>query len=84
MISPTFRSREAAVGRRLAPNYQKTSTHKLFLYLLPFFTRSPPDLHWPVAFLCRPDNLDNLSIYLSIGINVRFAAMMADVGDGLL
>jgi len=24
------------------------------------------------------------SIYLSIGINVRFAAMMADVGDGLL
>jgi len=25
-----------------------------------------------------------LSIYLSIGINVRFAAMMADVGDGLL
>jgi len=23
-------------------------------------------------------------IYLSIGINVRFAAMMADVGDGLL
>jgi len=26
----------------------------------------------------------SLSIYLSIGINVRFAAMMADVGDGLL
>jgi len=26
----------------------------------------------------------NLSIYLSIGINVRFAAMLADVGDGLL
>jgi len=26
----------------------------------------------------------HLSIYLSIGINVRFAAMMADVGDGLL
>jgi len=25
-----------------------------------------------------------VSIYLSIGINVRFAAMMADVGDGLL
>jgi len=25
-----------------------------------------------------------LAIYLSIGINVRFAAMMADVGDGLL
>jgi len=25
-----------------------------------------------------------ISIYLSIGINVRFAAMMADVGDGLL
>jgi len=29
--------------------------------------------------------IDNrMSIYLSIGINVRFAAMMADVGDGLL
>jgi len=28
--------------------------------------------------------LCSLSIYLSIGINVRFAAMMADVGDGLL
>jgi len=28
--------------------------------------------------------IDYLSIYLSIGINVRFAAMMADVGDGLL
>jgi len=28
--------------------------------------------------------LTYLSIYLSIGINVRFAAMMADVGDGLL
>jgi len=26
----------------------------------------------------------DISIYLSIGINVRFAAMMADVGDGLL
>jgi len=26
----------------------------------------------------------DVSIYLSIGINVRFAAMMADVGDGLL
>jgi len=25
-----------------------------------------------------------ITIYLSIGINVRFAAMMADVGDGLL
>jgi len=29
-------------------------------------------------------NVDLVSIYLSIGINVRFAAMMADVGDGLL
>jgi len=28
--------------------------------------------------------LISISIYLSIGINVRFAAMMADVGDGLL
>jgi len=31
-----------------------------------------------------PRRLIHLSIYLSIGINVRFAAMMADVGDGLL
>jgi len=31
-------------------------------------------------------NMDPIdgSIYLSIGINVRFAAMMADVGDGRL
>jgi len=29
-------------------------------------------------------NICSKSIYLSIGINVRFAAMMADVGDGLL
>jgi len=36
-----------------------------------------------VCRLCRSLAL-NISIYLSIGINVRFAAMMADVGDGLL
>jgi len=29
-------------------------------------------------------SLREFEIYLSIGINVRFAAMMADVGDGLL
>jgi len=29
----------------------------------------------------KPAQLDS---HLSIGINVRFAAMMADVGDGLL
>jgi len=34
-------------------------------------------LHYRTCLAC-------LSIYLSIGINVRFAAMMADVGDGLL
>jgi len=41
---------------------------------------------WPRAscqFMDRPYSI-YLSIYLSIGINVRFAAMMADVGDGLL
>jgi len=33
--------------------------------------------------LARALHVAAVSIYLSIGINVRFAAMMADVGDGL-
>jgi len=37
-----------------------------------------------VAKRKKEKNKHTLSIYLSIGINVRFAAMMADVGDGLL
>jgi len=42
--------------------------------------RGADDLQGGPIFL--PSHL--VSIYLSIGINVRFAAMMADVGDGLL
>jgi len=45
----------------------------------------------PSRVISRPSQVPNCivgtapsSIYLSIGINVRFAAMMADVGDGLL
>jgi len=46
-------------------------------------------VHLTISNLSDPYNIFTLnltvciqSIYLSIGINVRFAAMMADVGDG--
>jgi len=58
----------------------KAKTMSLTRYTLrplQFLLNEKPDCvaAWVIALL---------NIYLSIGINVRFAAMMADVGDGLL